>query len=171
LVSGDLYAPACSPDGRFVFYVDGHQPQKIWRMSIEGGSPVAIAPGMGDGITGRLGVSPNGRLLAYPFDEYPPTWKIAVIPVGGGAPIKTFKVPGGIRGMRWSPNGAGLQYLLTQNGATNVWEQPLAGGEPTQLTRYASGVIFGFNWSRDEKELLLARGDIVSDVVLLSQFR
>jgi DNA-binding winged helix-turn-helix (wHTH) protein/Tol biopolymer transport system component len=171
LVSGDLYAPACSPDGRFVFYVNGHQPQRIWRMSIEGGSPVAIAAGMGDGITGRLGVRPDGRLLAYPFDEYPPAWKIAVIPAGGGTPIKTFKVPGGIRSMRWSPNGAGLQYLSTQNGATNIWEQPLAGGEPKQLTNFTSGLIFDFNSSFDHTKLLLTRGSVSSNVVLLSKFR
>ena len=171
LVSGDLYAPACSPDGKFAFYVNGHRPQKIWRVSIEGGSPVAIAPAMGDGMTGRLSVSRDGRLLAYPFDEYPPAWKIAVTPVSGGAPIKTFKVPGGIRGMRWSPQGKALQYLVTQNGATNIWEQPLTGGEPMQLTRYGSGLIFGFNWSGDGKQLLLARGGIARDVVLLSKFR
>jgi eukaryotic-like serine/threonine-protein kinase len=170
LVSGDLYAPACSPDGRFVFYVNGHQPQRIWRMSIEGGSPVAIAPGMGNGI-GPLGVSPDGRLLAYTFDEYPPAWKIAVIPVGGGPPMKTFKVPGGIRSMRWSPNGAGLQYLLTHDGATNVWEQPLAGGVPKQLTKFTSGEIADFNWSPDYKRLLLTRGSLSSDVVLLRKFR
>ena len=136
-------------------------------MSIEGGSPVAIAAGMGDGITGRLDVCPDGRLLAYPFDEYPPAWKLAVIPAGGGPPIKTFKVPGGIRSMRWSPTGAGLQYLSTQNGATNIWEQPLAGGQPRQSTKFTSGQVFDFTWSQDRKQLLLTRGETTSDGVLL----
>jgi len=94
LASGDLYAPACSPDGKFVFYVNGHQPQKIWQKSTDGGTSVEIAAGMGDGITGRLDISPDGTLLAYPFDEYPPAWKIAVIPARGGPHIKTLKCPG-----------------------------------------------------------------------------
>jgi hypothetical protein len=55
---------------------------------------VEIAAGMGDGITGRLDISPDGTLLAYPFDEYPPAWKIAVIPARGGPHIKTLKCPG-----------------------------------------------------------------------------
>jgi Tol biopolymer transport system component len=73
--------------------------------------------------------------------------------------------------VRWSPAGAALQYLVQQNGATNLWEQPLAGGKPRQLTKFTSGRIFDFNWSSDHRRLLLTRGDVSSDVVLLSSFR
>jgi len=54
---------------------------------------------------------------------------MVVIPMGGGLTVKTFDVPGGIGGPRWSPDGRALQYLLTRDGATNLWEQPLTGGE------------------------------------------
>ncbi len=82
--------------------------------------------------------------------------------------MKTFDVPGGIRDLRWSPDGKGLQFLLTRNGATNLWEQPLAGGEPKQLTGFTSGLIFDFAWSSDHSKLLLTRGSVSSDVILLS---
>lgn len=167
-------APACSPDGRFVFYVNVEQPQKIWRIPIEGGAPVEIAEVLGDMVSGRLSVSPDGNLLAYAYEQYtvpPAGWNLTVIPIGGGAPITKFKVPGGIGGPRWSPDGEGLQYLLTQDGATNIWEQPLAGGEPKQLTKFTSGLIFDFNWSSDHTKLLLTRGGISSDVVLLNNPR
>jgi len=168
LISGDVRHPACSPDGRFVFYVSGHRPQKVWRISSEGGSPVEIAAAVGDGVTGPLDVSPDGRFFSYPFDEYPPVWKIAVSSASGAQPIRTLKVPGGTTRVRWSPTGTGLQYLATQKGATNIWEQPLAGGDPKQLTKFTSGRIFDFNWSSDHQRLLLSRGDVTSDVVLLS---
>ena len=168
LVTGDVRHPACSPDGKFVFYVNGHRPQKIWRISVDGGSPVEIAAGVGEGITGPLDISPDGMLLSYPFDEYPPVWKIAVFSVNGGPPAKMFKVPGGTSRVRWSPTGTGLQYLVTDNGITNIWEQPLSGGEPKQLTKFTSGRIFNFNWSSDHKRLLLTRGDVTSNVVMLS---
>jgi hypothetical protein len=61
-----------------------------------------------------------------------------------------------------------LQYLLTQNGATNLWEHPLAGGKPKQLTHFTAGQIFGFNWSSDHMWLLLTRGSTNIDAVLLS---
>jgi hypothetical protein len=64
-----------------------------------------------------------------------------------------------------------LQYLLTKNGATNVWEQPLVGGAPKQITNFTTGQIFDFSWTRDGKQLLLAKGEMTSDVVLISNFR
>jgi Tol biopolymer transport system component len=73
--------------------------------------------------------------------------------------------------MRWSPDGGGVQYLLTRKGATNVWEQKLSGREPRQVTNFTSGEIFDFVWTRDGKTLLLARGEITRDVVMISNFR
>jgi hypothetical protein len=54
---------------------------------------------------------------------------------------------------------------------TNIWEQPLVAGGPKRLTNFTSGRIFDFNWSQDGKQLLLSRGEITSDVVLLSNLR
>ena len=123
-------------------------------------------------MTGSLDVSADGKMLSYPFDQYRPmAWKIAVIPASGGPAIKIFDVPGGANRVRWSPAGASLHYLVTQNGATNIWDQPLAGGKPKQLTKFTSGRIFDFNWSSDRRRLLLTRGDATSDVVMLSNLR
>jgi Tol biopolymer transport system component len=173
---GNLWSPACSPDGKFVFYVNFDQPQKIWRIPAEGGSPIEIANVLGSQITGRLSVSPDGKLLTYPytqFDQVPSSgWQIAVVSADGkGSPVRTFGVSGRIDCLRSSPDGKGLQYLLTRDGATNIWEQPLAGGEPNQLTKFTSGLIFDFNWSSDQTKLLLARGTISSDVILLRKVR
>jgi DNA-binding winged helix-turn-helix (wHTH) protein/Tol biopolymer transport system component len=172
LTSGSLWSPACSSDGRFVFYVTVDSPQKIWRIPIEGGTPTQIAEIQGDSISGRMSVSPDGRLIAYPYTQYSSSpgagWALAVIPAGGGSPIKTFHVPAGFSGTRWSPQSNGLQYTLTLNGTTNIWEQPLAGGTPKQITKFSSGRIFDFNWTEDGKQLLVTRGEVTSDVVLLN---
>ena len=136
------------------------------------GSPEEIAGGMGEGVTGWLDISPDGKLLSYTFDQYNPAgWKLAVNPAHGGSALRTFDVPGGTTRVRWSPTGTGLQYLVTQDGATNVWEQALEGGKPKQLTKFTSGRIFDFSWSSDSRRLLLTRGDVTSDVVLLNNLR
>jgi Tol biopolymer transport system component/DNA-binding winged helix-turn-helix (wHTH) protein len=172
---GNLWSPACSPDGKVVFYVNFDQPQKIWRIPVEGGTPTEIAKVVGSTITGRLSVSPDGKLLTYPytqFDQVPSKgWRISVVSADGGPPMRTFRVPGGIDGLRWSPDREGLQYLLTRAGATNIWQQPLAGGEPNQLTKFTSGLIFDFNWSSDHTKLFMTRGSISSDVILLRNAR
>jgi DNA-binding winged helix-turn-helix (wHTH) protein/Tol biopolymer transport system component len=172
LMSGDLHYPGCSPDGKFVYYVNKHRPQKIWKLSTEGGVAAEVGPALGVGVTGQLDVSPDGTLLAYAFDENrPPRWNLAVIPAGGGPAVKTFHVPGGIGLPRWSPDGSALHYLATQNGAANIWEQAIAGGDPRQLTHFASGLIFDYTWSSDRQRLLMTRGEVTSDVVVLSNLR
>jgi hypothetical protein len=50
-------------------------------------------------------------------------------------------------------------------------EQLLTGGAPRQVTNFTSGLIFDFAWTRDGKDLLVARGELTSDVVLISNFR
>ena len=168
LASGDVLFPACSPDGKFVYYMNFHHPEKIWRKPIDRGPPSEIADVLGNTLCGTLTISPDGKLLAYPYQQYsPPFVALAVIPADGGDPIKTFKVPGALGRLRWSPDGNTLQYLLALGGATNLWEQPLNGGSAQQLTSFKTGQIFDFSWSRDRKRLLLTRGQTTRDVVLI----
>jgi eukaryotic-like serine/threonine-protein kinase len=157
----------CSPDGKWVFYV---AKRKIYRMSIEGGTPsqvMTVQTGAG------FDVSPDGNLLAVLYQEGNPVpvLKIGVVPARGGDLRVVGLLPSGGQALRWSPNGKAIQYLLTRGGATNVWEQPLTGGDPHPVTKFASGLIFSFAWSRDGKQLLLSKGIDNSDVILISNFR
>ena len=131
-----------------------------------------IAKTPGYDIKGRVAISPDGKFLAYAYDEGDVELgsKLVVIPAGGASPVSAYEVPTDMSALLWSPDGQGLQFLLTRNGSTNIWEQPLAGGAPKQFTQFTSGLIFDFNWSTDGKQLLLTRGEISSDVVLLSNF-
>jgi Tol biopolymer transport system component len=176
VAKGMLGSPVCSPDLQSAFYVDWSSPNKIWRVSIEGGTPTFVASGLGPAINSRLVISPDGKFLAYGFEEYnpEPVNELAVIPVDGGAPAKVLEVPGWTfenACLRWSPDGKGLQSLVTRDGVTNIWELPLSGEKPKQVTKFTSGLITDFNWEADGKQLLLTRGQMSSDVVLISNFR
>jgi len=48
LANGNLWSPTCSPDNSFVYYVNWEQPEKIWRMPIEGCAAVEVAQVLGD---------------------------------------------------------------------------------------------------------------------------
>jgi eukaryotic-like serine/threonine-protein kinase len=174
LADGDPFDPVCSHDGKYVFYVDAGPPEEIWRIPVAGGTPVEIAKVLGENVVGRISMSPDGKSLAYPYEEFTTLKvKLAIIPVDGGPPLRTLDAPGevyGTKSLLWSQGGKGVEYILSQNGISNLWEQPLEGGQPHQLTRFSSGQIFDFNWSADGRRLLLCRGEISSDVVLLSHF-
>jgi DNA-binding winged helix-turn-helix (wHTH) protein/Tol biopolymer transport system component len=173
LFKGDIGPPTCSNDGHYIFFVSNVKPYAIVRLASGGGNPIEISKSPGYEIKPRLSISPDGKLLAYAYDEALPATgtNLAVIPASGGAALQIFKVPSDVSDLRWSPDGQRLQYLLTRSGATNLWEQPVVGGKPHQFTKFSSGRIFDFDWSTDGTQLLLARGETSSDVVLISNFR
>lgn len=171
LFSGDLSQAACPADGKFAYYISRHRPKKIWRISTDGGDPMEIAT-IDVGVAPSLSVSPDGNFLFYTFIQpRPNAWKLAILPVSERRITKVFDVPGGTYRVRWSPAGASLQYLVTKDGVTNIWEQPLAGGAARQLTRFDSGQIFDFKWSFDRETLFFTRGDVTSDVVMFNNVR
>jgi len=160
-----------------VYYANTEEPEKIWRIPIEGGPPVEIAQILGDSIMGNVSVSPDGTFLAYPYSAYTgvpsPGRHIVVIPAAGGPPVKSFDIPGDSWnvGPYWTSDSKALQYLRTENQVSNIWEQPLGGGKPRQLTHFTSGHIFDFTWSADRTRLLVTRGRVTSDAVLLTGLR
>ncbi len=162
-----VYFATCTPDGKFVLY---NSDSALWRQPIAGGEASRVPLPVNTQLD--LAVSPDGRSIAYMYQEVNPTpsRKLAVVPIAGGAALQTFPLPGSTTFINWSPDGKSLDYLATHGGATNIWEQPLAGGDPHPITRYTSGRIFGFSWTHDG-HLLFARGDVNSNVVLISNFQ
>ena len=158
----------CSPDGQWVLYNSG---TKLFRVPVAGGNPQQVLDLVHTAPWGAI--SPDGIWIAYRYLEGSPiaVSKIAVIPASGGSPVHILDVPSGSEGLHWSPDGKGVQFVLTRGGSGNVWEQPLSGGAVRQVTDFTSGRIFDFAWSRDGSQLLLARGNITSDVVLISNLR
>jgi serine/threonine protein kinase len=166
-LSEDVVSSDCSPDGKWVLYSSG---KSLYRLPIEGGTPTELVS-TPFGAFGQI--SPDGKWIAYGYSEGDPVPipKLAVIPAAGGPPLHVFDRPRGSKGLRWSPDQKGVEYFLIRNGASNIWEQPLTGAAPLQITNFTSGLIFDFSWSRDGQQLYLAKGDVSSDVVLISNFR
>ncbi|MGI9165579.1 MAG: protein kinase domain-containing protein [Pyrinomonadaceae bacterium] len=170
--SGEVQA-ICSPDGRWVVYSKGgpetgNETKTVWKVPIDGGEPVPLTSTPANGPA----ISPDGSLVAcwYKQDKTLP-WKIALIPLAGGPPIKTFDVtPTSIFRLRWTPDGQAITYINTLDGVSNIWSQSVNGGPPKQLTQFTSERIEGFDWSSDG-HLICSRGYSARDVVLISNFR
>jgi hypothetical protein len=111
--------------------------------------------------------SPDGSAIAghYVMERGE---RIVVIPSGGGALKRFDTVPAS---GAWSPDGKALIYVDTAGGVANLMRQPVAGGPPSPLTKFASEQIFGYAVSFDQKHLALVRGRVSSDVVLVSDRR
>ncbi len=168
--------PQCSADAKWVVYtLLGAGKPTIWRTSIDGGAPQQIT----DKYTAAAAFSPEGQSLACLYREEQPNspLKLAVFPLEGGQPTRIFDAPilaeevSLVPPPRWTTDGRALTYVGTSAGVSNIWLQPINGGAPRQLTTFKVDRIFSFEWSRDGKQLLVARGMVASDVVLISKFR
>ncbi len=161
------YTPDCSPDGKWLVYSQEHS---INRLPIEGGTPTPL---VNQNFGGSPLISPDGKLISYHAEREPGTAAIIlqVISSTGGPVLYTLPYVAGTVQSRWSPDSKAIDYLLTRGGVTNLWRQPLTGGQPKQITNFTSGLIFDFAWSRDGKQLALGRGSRSSDIVLITNFR
>jgi Tol biopolymer transport system component len=114
-------------------------------------------------------VSPGGKLIACVFNQTGRVFgnDLAVLPIEGSSPVKIFdanlRLPAR---MRWTPDGRAVTYLSAQNGISDIWSQPVDGGEPKKLTDFKADEIFSFDWSRDNK-LVISHGTFTSDLVLI----
>jgi len=174
LARGNLWSTACSEHDGLVYYANNEQPQKIWRVPIEGGSPIELTSILGDCVMSGITVSPDGNLLAYTYSTYSgvpvPSEHMAVIQARDGKTLRLFDAPGStwFPGLYWTPDSKAMQYLLVHDQVSDIWEQSLDGRAPRQLTSFSAGQIFDFSWSADRKRLYLIRGNVTSNVVLLT---
>jgi serine/threonine protein kinase len=159
---------SCSPDGSWILYATGN---KTFRIPIAGGAPVEVT--QVPFVTEYAALSPDGKWIAYGYQEGSPVpiRKFAVVPADGSAAPRVFTPTTNSGGFVWARDSRSVQFLVTRNSVSNIWEQPLSGGSPHAITNFTADRIFGFDWSRDGKQLLLARGENTSDVVLISNFR
>ena len=167
--------PACSPDSKWVVF-DSNRSGKwaLWKVPVDGGKPTQLT----DYESPYPAVSPDGKWIAclyYPDPANRDNRKIALIPFEGGRPAKTIDFQRAMQpegrdlGIKWTPDGRGLAYLDVRKGASNIWSQPLDGGPPKPLTNFEkSSQVLSFAWSRDGKQLAMARGLLTSDVILIS---
>ena len=166
-----------SADGKWVVYL-GSASRAIWKVPAGGGKPTEVAE-----LTGGWHyfntISPDGKMIAYSsLDPYETTVKIELVAFEGGTkPFREFNLPIEVynpfapAGIGWSPDNRSLTYCETRHGVSNIWSQPLAGGPPKQVTNFTSDRIFSYAWSRDGKQVAIARGADTSDVVLVTNFR
>jgi serine/threonine protein kinase/Tol biopolymer transport system component len=163
--------PDCTPDGQWVVFRSLRQGRfTFWKAPFSGGTPEQIS----DKSSTWASVSPDSKFVALRyFDDQANANKIAVVPLAGGAPVKTLDVAASFRdvGLGWTPDSKAIIYADTHENADNIWSMPLDGGASKQLTSFNSGLIFAFQVSRDGKRIALSRGTQIDDVILLRDSR
>ena len=152
------WAPAFAPNGQWVFYMLSSG--GAGKVPIDGGDTIRVI----DKASGGVAISPDGKWIASGLTAT----KIAIYPVEGGEPHRILDIPRFYAS--WTPDGRALAYLDKRDGST-ISTQTIDGGTTKQLMDFKPDRIFRFSWSRDGKQLALARGSSSNDVILISNFK
>ena len=163
--------PQVTPDGQWVIYSSNDaRDSRLFKVPITGGESVEIT----NKPIARAVISPDGSRIACLYRETADeSYKIGILPFEGGPPLKLFDIISATtRLLRWANDGQSIYYTDQQNGVSNIWQLPVdSNGPGTQVTRFTDGTIRSFAWSRDGKQLAVARGTQTTDVVLITDFR
>ena len=168
-------AGVCSPDGTWVYFENLNTLQ-VLRVPINGGSAEVVP---GTLMSGRLSAAPglalssDGKLLAFfapSNDPKMPVGKLVVVPLNAGPnpPVRFLEPEPNIeRYPQFTPDGKALVYIIRENGADNLWLQPLDGFQGRRLTSFKDDSIQSYQFSHDGKTLGVMRRNVESDIVLL----
>ncbi|MFZ3215251.1 MAG: protein kinase [Candidatus Acidiferrales bacterium] len=184
-LSGDETAvhPDCSPDGKFVVYVDVlHEPTRLMKVGIDGGAPTEISKA----DLFSPAISPDGTSLAVLYHPDPAKRpSLAVVGLNGGEIRSVYDLPvdaqealsgDGGQKLAWTGDGRAILYPVNKDGELSLWAQPVTsqGATPAAAKRVMN-LGADFQWgayalSPDGKQIVYAHGRQVTDAVLISHF-
>ncbi|MGH9408118.1 MAG: protein kinase domain-containing protein [Vicinamibacterales bacterium] len=166
--------PQVTPDGRSIIFtggVGGEGNENLLSLPLEGGTPTSLLPPNVSGT--RAAISPDGTQVAFYYHDRGGPMFLAVMPIGGSQPTRKFEVAPSVAyaQVRWTADGTALLHNSALTDRANIWLQPLDGRPPRKVTRFADQVIFAFAPTADGKKLIIARGTLSRDAVLIKNFR
>ncbi|MGC1482894.1 MAG: protein kinase [Candidatus Acidiferrum sp.] len=156
--------PLCSPDGKWVYYVDYGDNQAFKRVPVEGGSPETI---LGT-AQGASDVSPDGTtVVSLEVREMDHKLVLDLYSIADKKVTYHDIDPRASWPLTFAPDGKSVVYAVRDKGVGNLWMQPLDGSGPHQFTHFTSDRIEKFLFSRDGTKIAIERGHVESDAVLL----
>lgn len=167
---------AWSADGRWLYFTTGRGDiggmVDVYRVPAAGGTPIPVSADEGlpeyfaspspDGGTvalsarARMGFGQWWRNGSSHIDQAE-VWLLTRA-AGSSASYRRLTEPGAKHlWPQWTADGRAVVYMSDRGGGENLWLQPVAGGEPRQLTRFDSGRVLWPNVARDGRAVVFER--------------
>jgi serine/threonine protein kinase len=164
--------PQVTPDGNYVIFqrrTANQERVRLMRVPIDGGQAEVFYEAEDRGIF-HPRISPDGKRIAFTSFDIATTAKmlhVAAIENGRISRIERDIPFNLINNYQWSPDGKELTILTNRGGTQNIWRQPIEGGEAKPITDFSSGRIFNFAWAANGRDLLIARGTVNNDLIMI----
>ena len=155
--------PDCSPDSKWVYYIDQADNRYVKRVPVGGGAAETVVKSP----VAAFDLSPDGKLISsWDVREEDHKLMIRLDPTDGGTTTDIDADSRMTSTPTFSPDGKSIVYVVREKGVDNLWEQALDGKSRRQLTTFPKDLIFRYAFSKDGKQIAIERGDIESDAFL-----
>jgi len=159
-------SPVLSGDGAWVVYSSVADTFKLLKIPGTGGTPVELTQWR----SWCLDVSADDRdVLCLVFAQSDESAVTMMVPLRGGEPRPIPGIPAVATTTRFGPDGRSINYLMSHEGADELWSLPANGGEARRLVRFEGKEIADFDWSPDGRRLAVVKYSRSGDVVLLKR--
>ena len=153
--------PLVGTDGFVYFNAVTAAAPRPQRVPLAGGEPTLVT----ESYFQPRDISRDGRhLLGTMWDQKARRASASTLRVGDTTPRMISDIP--TFGLAWGPGGRSIAYWVPQEGGISIMTAT-ADGDSEQVMKI-DDAVFNFKWSWDGKRLAIARGQVVSDVVLMT---
>jgi len=165
-------SPQITPDGKTVIFqrrIANEDRFKLMKVAIDGGKPEVFYENEARGVF-HPRISPDGKRIAfasYDMATFGKTLHIATIDGANFGKVERDVEYNLINGFVWAPDSRELTILTNRGGSQNLWRQPIDGSAAAPITDFKSGRIFNYQWSSNGKDILIARGSVNNDLILI----
>jgi Tol biopolymer transport system component/DNA-binding winged helix-turn-helix (wHTH) protein len=171
--------PQISPDGKWLYFIiKSGRNSTVGRKSLTENSVQELSGKIKFTPGNFLSISPDGRFLAFQNIAYQsaansaaPRLQAAVLSTENPDNVRFIEIEAWTQILKWSADSRHFDFIVG-----NIKENSLARRSiedefnQTQILPSANVSIFNFAWSPNGENLAVARGQLLRDVVLLTNF-
>lgn len=171
----ELY-PQISSDGAWLYYIQkDRNSSAIQRKSLTGEKTETLTDKQKLSPDTFLSLSTDGKYLAFQnltgkspngIEEF----QVGVIETENPQKIKFFNLPATGQFIKWNAEEKSFDYFIDSLGGAEIWRRKLDEDKPSLIFNIPQDDVFNFAWSKDGQRLAIARGQLLRDAVLLTDF-
>lgn len=170
--------PQVSPDGKHLYFIiKSGRTSNIGRASLTERSVQELS-GKTKFVPGNfLSLSPDGKFLAFqnisyqPQQDGPPKLQLAVLSTENPDDVSFLEVNALRPWIAWDPDNNSLEYVNGGVKETAIYRRSLGEtGEGVPFSSPIQATTFNFKWSRSGEKIAVSRGQLLRDVVMLTNF-
>jgi serine/threonine protein kinase len=159
------YNPSMDVSGKWIVFDSWMRgPQTVMKIPSQGGERIDVTTENGNSSV----ISSDGQTVYFVSTADGKRY-VSSIPISGGSAKRLFETPKNMSsGIAIRPNSSEFSYTITTDGVSNIVTRPINGGAQQQFTRFDEKFITSYAWTPDGKSVVVTRGDIRSDVIILT---